>query len=224
MRKKFLTLIILMAICLPFMYGGCGGGSSSGGGGGDDGDGDGTDVGSNPDGLKIFVSLSLHHADFANDPTLSGLTAMEKADDFCMQDANLPADGSIYKALLVDGLNRDAVTLTNWVLQPNTTYYRPSGVEIDTTGDDAIFLAFWRDMKNSIGVEKDDHPQNVWTGIYDAGDFSTDATVYCSGWSSSGTDMGSAGYSLGKDGIAFRRPQERSACWIPHKIYCVEQP
>ena len=65
--------------------------------------------------LKIFVSSSLHHGDFANDPTLSGATAMEKADAFCMRDSNRPTGGSISKALLGDGVNRDAVTLTDWV-------------------------------------------------------------------------------------------------------------
>ena len=34
-------------------------------------------------GLKIFVTEELHTGDFANDPTLSGLNAIEKADDFC---------------------------------------------------------------------------------------------------------------------------------------------
>ena len=177
-----------------------------------------------PNGLKIFVTSAKHVGDFANDPTLSGPTAMEKADDFCMQDTNLPADGSIYKALLVDGLNRDAVTLTDWVLQPNTIYYRPSGVEIDTTGDDAIFLAFWRDMKNSIGKDNDDAFQNAWTGIANAADFSTNATFNCSGWSSSGMDSGGFGTWIAKDRAAFDWYGGSSACRLSHHIYCVEQP
>ena len=177
-----------------------------------------------PNSLKIFVSSSLHHGDFANDPTLSGLTAMEKADDFCMQDANLPLDGSVYKALLVDGINRDAVTLTDWVLQPNTTYYRPNGVKIDTTDDNAIFLAFWRDMKNSIGKDDGDASQNAWTGIVDASDFSTNASSHCSGWSSSGTGIGGFGTRIAKDRAAFDWYGGGSACWIAQHIYCVEQP
>ncbi len=175
-----------------------------------------------PSQLKIFVSASLHHGDFANDPTLSGQTAMEKADDFCMRDTNRPADGSIYKALLVDGVNRDAVTLTDWVLEPNTTYVRPNGTEIDTTSDDAIFLAFWRDMKKSIGKDDGDAHQNAWTGIGDASDFSTKGN--CSEWSSSGTGTGGFGTRIAKDRAAFDWYGGGSACWIAQYIYCVEQP
>ena len=220
MSKSFFVLIIVMALCLPFTYGGCGG--SGGGGNGNGGDSaDGDNVGSNPDGLKIFTTAARHVGDFANDPTLTGSNGIEKADDFCMQDANLPADGSIYKALLVDGINRDAVTLVDWVLQPNTTYYRPNGVEIDTTGDEAILLAYWREMKNSIAKYTDD-PENAWTGIANASDFRTGWN--CFGWSSSGTDDGGTGSSIAKDRAAFDWYGGGSACWIPHSLYCVEQP
>ena len=220
MSKSFFVLIIVMALCLPFTYGGCGG--SSGGGNGDDGDSaDGHNVGSNPDGPKIFVTAARHVGDFANDPTLTGSNGIEKADDFCMQDENLPRDDSIYKALLIDGINRDAATLVDWVLQPNTTYYRPNGVKIDTTNGDAIFTAFWRDMNNSIGPDFGDD-LGVWTGILDAGDFSTNTDYHCSGWSSS---LGSAGFarSANKDGIAFSWPGGKASCSLIEKLYCVEQ-
>jgi L-fucose mutarotase/ribose pyranase (RbsD/FucU family) len=217
MKNKAMTFTILLALFLPFTYGGCGGDN--------DDDGDETQIGSKPQGLRIFVSSSLHHGDFANDPTLSGQTAVEKADDFCMQDANYPADDSIYKALLVDGLNRDAVTPTEWVLQPNTTYYRPSGFEIDTTNDDAIFTAFWREMKNSIGEDTGDAFQNAWTGIFDAGDFSTHQTSHCLGWSSSDiADIGDFGSYITKNGAAFSWPGDSSVCRNLLKLYCVEQP
>ena len=223
-----------MALCLPFTYGGCGGGgsngdggSSNGGGSSSSGDGESNDagdnVGSNFDGLKIFVTAARHVGDFANDPTLSGTTGIEKADDFCMQDANLPAGDSIYKALLVDGINRDAVTLTDWVLQPNTTYYRPSGVEIDTTGDDAILLAYWRDMKNSIAQNTGQGYTSTWTGIADAGDFSTNANRNCLGWTSSGMGLGGFGTYNAKDRAAFDWYGGSAACRLYERLYCVEQ-
>lgn len=215
---RWIATIILFSV-LNFTYSGCG---SSGGG--SDGNDDNNWNGPNPDGLKIFVTSAEHHGDFANDPTLSGLTAIEKADDFCMRDANLPADGSIYKALLVDGVYRDAVALIDWVLQPNTTYYRSSGIEIDTTSDDSIFLAFWRDMKNSIGEDDPSAFQNAWTGIATASDFSTDPGFNCSGWSSSGMDEGGFGTWIAKDRAAFDWYGSRSVCWIDNRIYCVEQP
>ena len=73
-------------------------------------------------GLKIFVTSETHAGDFASDPTLAGSDAIEKADDFCNQSLTKP-NNSTYKALIVDGVNRDAISLTNWVLQPSTTYF-----------------------------------------------------------------------------------------------------
>src|SRR5438067_89937 len=78
-------------------------------------------------GLKIFLTSRKHVADFKNDPYLNGDSAIHKADDFCNTDPNRP-DAHAYKALLVDGVNRDAKALTDWVLKPSTTYYRPYDV------------------------------------------------------------------------------------------------
>ena len=90
-------------------------------------------------GLKIFVTSNGHVGDFENDPLLSGANAMEKADAFCNNDPNKPND-SLYKAMIVDGTNRDAVSLTDWVLNPNTKYYRPyNDILIGETIDTAIF-------------------------------------------------------------------------------------
>ncbi len=77
-------------------------------------------------GLKIFVTARVHGGDFANDPFLAGASAVAKADAFCNSDPAKPS-AATYKALLVDGVNRDAKTLVNWVLQPNTAYYRAHG-------------------------------------------------------------------------------------------------
>ncbi len=77
--------------------------------------------------LRIFVTSTQHVGDFKNDPLLPGSTATQKADTLCNSDAAKPTS-NIYKALIVDGVNRDAVTKIDWVLQPNTTYYRADGI------------------------------------------------------------------------------------------------
>ena len=81
----------------------------------------------------------------SNDPLLSGSNAIEKADSFCNNDPNKP-NSSTYKALLVDGITRDAISLTDWVLESNTTYYRPyDNVEIGATTNTAIIpVLFFR--------------------------------------------------------------------------------
>jgi hypothetical protein len=169
------------------------------------------------EGLKIFVTSEDHVADFAGDPTLTGANAIEKADSFCNQDSNKPND-SVYKALLVDGILRDAITLTDWVLQPNTTYYRPyDDIEIGTTTNDEIFTAFYSDLTNSIS----DSELSVWTGIEGASDFT--AGEDCSNWSSGSSGIGATGDSDAVDGLAFFSGWW--ACQGAHNhLYCVEQP
>ena len=101
-------------------------------------------------GLKIFLTSRKHVADFNNDPYLNGDSAIQKADDFCNTDPNRP-DAHVYKALLVDGVNRDAKALTDWVLKPSTTYYRPhDDIVIGTTTTAAIFGATYAPLTNAI--------------------------------------------------------------------------
>jgi len=179
-------------------------------------------------GLKIFVSKEKHVGDFLNDPTLNGATAIEKADDFCNKSANKPNE-SIYKALLVDGINRDAITLTDWVLQASTTYYRPYGnIKIGTTTNTQILTAFWSDLDNTIaecdemcGMNMDFY---VWTGIDDAGDFSTTGNNTCNSWSDSNyPPTGKYGIYALKDGYSISS-NINGACSLQAYLYCVEQP
>lgn len=168
------------------------------------------------EGLKIFVTSRDHVGDFERDPTLAGANAIEKADSFCNRDPNKPND-SVYKALLVDGSLRDAKTLTDWVLQPNTTYYRPyNDIEIGTTINSGIFAAFYSDLTNSI----DDSEVPVWTGIEDPSDFT--AGEDCINWSSGSGGVGASGYSSFVNGGAFFNGW--GACGNHYHLYCVEQP
>ena len=108
------ALLVLLTAAALSSCGGGGGGSGSGNG---NGNGSGTPV---PARLKIFATSATHNGGFKNDNLLVGSTAMEKADNFCQNDANRPDSGT-YKAILVDGVSRDAITPLDWVLKPNTT-------------------------------------------------------------------------------------------------------
>lgn len=195
---------------------------------GDNGDQGGTPVEQISQGLKIFVTARTHPADFASDPYLNGSDAVQKADDFCNTDPNKPAQGT-YKALIVDGVIRDAKTRTNWVLQPNTTYYRTyDDVEIGTTTSAAIFGAAYKPLTNPV----DRAPSGggdmgswkwAWTGIGSATDFTAGGDS-CAAWS----DMtyshdGWTGVTHVTDGNAFANMRWGCANAWNH-LYCVQQP
>lgn len=178
------------------------------------------------EGLKIFVTSKGHVGDFEGDPLLNGANAIEKADSFCNRDANKPND-SVYKALLVDGTVRDAKTLTDWVLQPNTTYYRPyNDIEIGTTTNGAIFTAFYSDFTNSIsdsGLTVWNGGIAVWTGIADPSDFT--AGEDCINWSSGNNEgTGASGDSSAVNGSAFLAAFYSCSLLAQNHLYCVEQP
>lgn len=194
-------------------------------------DGDGAVSNIGPDssvissGLKIFVTAETHVGNFLDDPTLAGNSGIEKADSFCAASSSRP-DGATYKALLVDGVNRDAVSLTNWVLEADTTYYRVNNnIEIGTTTGTAIFSVLFTPLINSIADPEQLPPElgYVWTGIGDTGNFS--AGDHCDFWSShSASFSGVLGIYHEKDRAAFH-PVNLSGgtCNSNPQLYCVEQ-
>ncbi len=169
-------------------------------------------------GLKIFVTARQHGADFADDPYLTGANGIEKADSFCASDPHNPG-GATYKAMLVDGVVRDAKARLDWVLRPNTTYYRPPGVvEIGTTTSAAIFGAAYRPLTHSI----DPSVTDVWTGIGDASDFAVGES--CLGWSdSTNLHFADRGLADEMDGDAFSATGGVGCGYFQFPIYCVEQ-
>ena len=176
-------------------------------------------------GLKIFLTSRKHVADFKNDPYLNGDSAIHKADDFCNTDPKRP-DAHVYKALLVDGVNRDAKALTDWVLKPSTTYYRPQDdIVIGTTTTAAIFGAAYAPLTNAIGgtISPADTGTSVWTGIANSGDFTTGEC--CNGWSDV-TNSWSARWAIptARDGSAFGTNGFVGCAVYQFWIYCVEQP
>jgi hypothetical protein len=175
-------------------------------------------------GPKIFVTSRKHGADFKNDPYLNGDNAIHKADDFCNTDPNRP-DTHVYKALLVDGVNRDAKTPTDWVLKPSTTYYRPhDDIVIGATTTAAIFGAAYAPLTNPIvaSVSSADRGTSVWTGIANPADFT--AGDSCNGWSDmTNLSTGFGAIPTARDGYAFGN-QGFGCGFFQFWIYCVEQP
>lgn len=172
-------------------------------------------------GLKIFVTSQPHIGNFADDPYLMGETPIAKADAFCNSDPDKPGDAT-YKALLVDGANRDAIAQTDWVLLPATTYYQSYGdVMIGTTTKKGILASAFRPLENPIGSAT--KPREVWTGISDATDFS--AGQSCAGWSNATNAYGAArGLSDEIDGNAFAAVGDIGCEYFQLHLYCVEQP
>ena len=178
-------------------------------------------------GMKMFITFEKHTGDFINDSSLSGSTIIQKADDFCMKSIMRP-DNAEYKALLVDGVNRDAVSLTDWVLMPNTTYYRwYNDVTIGTTTPNAIFNVYFQNLLNdpencSVLGACDFYMDWVWTGIGDVQDFSVSMNN-CQGWTNDGVRGTAASYQNSDHG-AFSLPYNSRDCTSTLRIYCVEQP
>ena len=175
-------------------------------------------------GLKIFVTSRIHGGDFANDPYLAGANAIEKADAFCDSDPAKPSAAS-YKALIVDGVNRDAKTLVNWVLKPSTDYYQTHGdVLIGTTTAASIFGAVYMPLANPVvrpasPITGSAPPSEVWTGIASAADFSSGDD--CNGWSDLASAYAWWARPTETNGLAFSAAL--AGCGIQWPIYCVEQ-
>ncbi len=129
--------------------------------------------------LKLFATLEVHSADFASDATLTGASAIEKADAFCNRSAARP-DAHTYKAVLADGTHRSPSI--DWPLQPTTNYYESRGiVDLFKTDNSGLILG-------SMAVDTVVRGQSVylWTGLtYNAAThLDTVSTDTCGGWSS----------------------------------------
>jgi len=202
--------------------------SCGGGGGGSN------ETGSSlSNGAKIFVTSRKHVADFKNDPLLQGTTAVTKADYFCNTDPIKP-NSSNYKALIVDSVNRSPINNIDWVLKPNTTYYRPyDDIKIGVTTNTSIFPTLYADLTNSI-VDNDTFaisdpatvPNGVWTGIYNASTFAPSSEANCFNWSMTANSdfyYGAIGSMNSKTVYAFSNIGG-VGCNYKLSLYCVEQP
>lgn len=217
MVNQRVSLVFMLLLTLSLI--GC-----AGGGDGEDGHG------SLSTGLIIFVTSRVHNGNFIDDVELEGSTAFEKADNFCQTDPSCPTEGT-YKALLVDGVYRDAVTQTDWVLKPSTAYFQPyDDVRIGVTTSEAVFATASNELDNNIhdsfGTSSDpDNPaptSGAWTGLAEASTFAASSNN-CDGWSSSVNPYSSTiGIVYATDASAFYINGGHT-CSLSFRLYCVEQ-
>ena len=199
------------------------------------------------DGLKIFVTAEAYNGNFLDDsrPEFGEISAVEKADLLCNSDRNKP-DERNYKALFVDGIDRDAVSLTNWVLKSNSTYYLPYkekvfdntgeaddfiyvDVEIATTNSLAIFPFELATLNNRISEKRplSGRPLRsenfVYTGVSDESNFAADGLHNCENWSTDEPELFTYSgtiYSTNSDAI---KSSLLLSCDFKASLYCVEQ-
>ncbi|MCW7505583.1 DUF1554 domain-containing protein [Leptospira paudalimensis] len=145
------------------------------------------------------------------------------ADAKCMADSKKPSEpvGAVYKAFLVDDVNRIACTTSNcttggisehvdWILKPNTTYKRAvDGVIIATTNSEGIFTTQTNDAANPpLSI--------VFTGLNTSGWLTRVSGDHCTRWTSNAVNGASTNsFSLNTGSI--------TACANSYAMLCVEQ-
>lgn len=174
-----------------------------------------------PDGVTYCKHLFVTAETYTGD--LGGVTG---ADAKCNSDANKPNDSN-YKALLVDGSARRACTSPHcsdggldehldWVLTPNTGYYRADGTTLiakaNTLGLWPFPLSNTYDLpENSPGLTA------VWTGLYENWQVGGGT---CLGWS---TESIVGTYGLRDERSLGAIHQGDYPCSTQLPLVCVEQ-
>jgi len=175
---------------------------------------------------KMFMTATTNNGQLGG----TAAAAITAADNICMADANKPADGATYKALMVNSA-RVACTSAfcavsgesehvDWVLFPNVTYYRSNGTTvIGTTNSLSIFTGAFTNSIVAAG-------SSVWTGLADLSfptisNFLTGANT-CVNWTSSnGAQQGVRASSNDTNSNALTSGS--SFCNNALQIYCVAQ-
>ncbi|MDH4263207.1 MAG: DUF1554 domain-containing protein [Spirochaetia bacterium] len=161
---------------------------------------------------RIFVTTSTYTGDLR---TAGAGTGIAGADAKCMADANHPdaaqtlANRRLYKAMLVDGTNRQACTTANcatppgnlgiaenidWVLRPNVTYTRADGIT-------PVFTADWNGVYQIGSAAGSGFVNSISGGQFFSGmrtDWVTNSTNSCTAWTvtSGSAAMGNGSLTL----------------------------
>lgn len=164
---------------------------------------------------RIFLTISGFNG------ALGGATG---ADALCRNDSANPmgAGNGNWKALLAGG-GRQACSTTNcqiggiaenidWVMYPNTPYFRPTGEWIGTTTAAGIFAFNTNTSISTIGA-------GAWTGLN--GVWQTHADN-CSGWTN-GTAGSNGRVGSANANDATMLESAAPSCGDSYYLYCVEQ-
>lgn len=169
---------------------------------------------------RMFVSAASYNAN------LQGISG---ADVKCSIDPNKPADG-IYKALLVDDVNRRACTSANcsvggiteqidWVVAPNISYYSLNTSALIFTSDlNGVFTGSFATTMSA--------PTGIWTGIKNnpSWDWQTDTSHTCTSWSDNvSANCGTYGVTSWQDSRAIAITSAYGNGGTLNNILCIEQ-
>lgn len=171
----------------------------------------------------ILVTAIGHNGDFGGN--------IASIDAFCNANINRPTgDTRTYKAML-SGAGRIACTTTNcasgtggqtdWVLKPNTTYYRGDNTTLIFTTNESAIFSTWP-SESSIVAEGNSPTERVWTGM---GNNTWMENETCNNWSSaddSGTIRGRAAYPTSNE-ISMMYSGPLQNCDTSYILYCVSQ-
>ncbi|MEI7013459.1 DUF1554 domain-containing protein [Leptospira licerasiae] len=150
-------------------------------------------------------------------------------DNNCSTDANKPAGGGTYKALVTDGVNRRACTTAScsggtsehldWVLKPNKEYRRKDGTTvIGTTTANGVFTF---PLTNSVEILANLVVTNgIGTGMN--ADWTSNAND-CSDWSTNAGGTSSTVGTWDSTGSGLIGGAGTSGCSNTHMVVCVEQ-
>ncbi len=180
--------------------------------------------------FNTFISSNQHTGDFDHDSTLSGSVdgnGIPEADQFCNNSIPPSIGSGTFKAMIVDGINRNACTSANctnsaqnkdWVFQADRYYYQTDGATLvfkSNTGGvfDFTFGALDKNFDFQNGG------LSIWSGL--APDW-TNPGNHCNFWSSSGSgNTGLIGLGDVTDQSAIS--STTSTCDRFRNIICVEQ-
>jgi hypothetical protein len=172
---------------------------------------------------KLFVSATTQNGNWGA-TAAAAKTAMDAA---CMADANKPADGGTYKALVVSSVRTACTSAScasageaehlDWVLFPNTPYYRADGVTAIGTTTSVSTFAFPLTNTPTAAVH------STQSGFPNGATWITDAAQDCSNWTDgTAASSSSHGQSNQASAIAFF-PGGAGICTAVLGLYCVEQ-
>jgi len=160
----------------------------------------------------------------------ANLSGVAGADAKCASDANKPVSG-IYKALIVDDVNRRACSSTNcttsgnaehinWILYANTNYVQ------STNTSNSIFITDTNGIFNGVLTNTIAGAAGIWTGIKNNPnwDWQTDSSHTCTSWTDSATSScGTYGVTSWTDSRSIAITSAYGNGSTLNNLLCVEQ-
>lgn len=137
------------------------------------------------------------------------------ADGWCNADSRKP-NGSVYKAMIVDGSARSALPAVDWVFKPNTTYTRLDGTEVFTTTGSGLPPVVL--LHSTVGSAT-----SYLTGLHATNQWTVDSTATCTSWTSTGGSQANLGSGNATNYTAFGQAVPMSYCISSYSLLCVEQ-